>query len=108
MEIFIGIIGLTILFIIIYSIVLLITSQMYEGIFLKICQLIISIVITINILGLLVYDSLQEEKRWNNGICSNCNSYYILFEVERGRYYYKCDKCNEIFVSLYMITPGKY
>ena len=49
--------------------------------------------------------TLQEQtetKQWNNGICK-CEGHYQLFDVEKDKsgefYYYKCDKCNNIFRS---------
>lgn len=49
--------------------------------------------------------TLQEQteaKQWNNGICT-CEGHYQLFDIEKSKYgkfyYYKCDKCNNIFRS---------
>lgn len=53
--------------------------------------------------GATVLHRQEEANQWNDGVCK-CEGHYQLFDVERVKsgeefYYYKCDKCNNIFRS---------
>jgi uncharacterized membrane protein YfcA len=74
----------------------LLTSQISNNKTHLIAFIIISLVV--GFLFSLMFSAImkEDEKKWNNGICSECGSEWELFDVEYTRnggeyYYYKCE-----------------
>lgn len=74
---------------------LILTSGMYDGIFKNILTLIIALVIGFGITGMAFIERDYEEKKWNNGICTHCNTEWHFQSAARGRssttYFYTCE-----------------
>ena len=71
------------------------TSGIKNNIARAILGIIIALMVGFGVVGLLEMERLNDEKRWNNGVCSVCDEELELFDVEHHRnsgdtYYYKC------------------
>ena len=74
---------------------LILTSGMKDGIFKNILMLIIALVIGFGITGIVYAERNYEEKKWNNGICTHCNTEWHFQSATRGKssttYFYTCE-----------------
>ena len=71
------------------------TSNIKNNIARLITGIIIAFIIGFGIIGLISLDYKEDEKNYNNGICSICNEKLDLFDIEYHRgygneYFYKC------------------
>lgn len=74
---------------------LIFTSGMHDGIFKNILTLIIALIIGFGITGIMFMERDCEEKKWNNGICTHCNTEWHFQSATRSKssttYFYTCE-----------------
>ena len=74
---------------------LIITSGMNDGIFKNILMLIIALVIGFGITSIAFAERDYEAKKWNNGICTRCNTEWHFQSATREKsstmYFYTCE-----------------
>ena len=74
---------------------MIITSGMDDGIPRIIVSIIISLIIGFGLVFFLNACHDHEEEKWNNGICTTCNTEWHFQSAARGRqsttYYYVCE-----------------
>ena len=65
----------------------------------KVKEIAIAIAIIIAVVASILVVVLADYKKWNDGICPNCEGKYTLIETTKGisagseKYYYRCNKC---------------
>ena len=82
------------------------TSNIKNNIARLIIGIIIAFVIGFGIIYLISLDYKEDEKNYNNGICSICNEKLDLFDIEYHRgygneYFYKCKNNHLVSTSHY-------
>jgi len=76
-------------------IALILTSGMDDGIPKTIISIVISLAVGFGFVFLMNEYRKHEEKRWNNGVCTICNTEYHFQSAAKGKssttYYYVCE-----------------
>lgn len=65
-------------------------------------KVIVLITMLLTALGTILYCCFmytQSNIKWNNGICPNCNSHYVLKNALDKRYYWACENCQNTVVT---------
>ena len=74
---------------------LILTSGMNDGILRVIIAIIISLVVGFGFIFCMKEYREHEEKKWNNGFCTACNTEWHFQSAAKGKnstiYYYVCD-----------------
>ena len=65
-------------------------------------EVTVLITMLLTALGIILYCCFmytQSNIKWNNGICPNCNSHYVLKNAQDKRYYWVCENCQNTAVT---------
>jgi ABC-type uncharacterized transport system permease subunit len=80
---------------------LIFTTNMKDSWIKSIIIIIIALIVGFSISTIFAQERKADEKKWNNGICKECNNDWTLVNVVYQKnssnvYYWNCNKCKKI------------
>lgn len=77
----------------------------------KIKGVILSLVLATAVGGVIQFNFNRDIKKWNNGICTNCNGTYEFTTATKSynnyrSYYYTCENCGKTIETMHLMEKN--